>query len=318
MEKGEIQTTIKQTAEKLELRPSRVAKWFHTLATEGGEMSNEDFTRLTGLPQTHSGRLLSEMSVILEPPSKRVVVSRKFVELLQETTEGFSTQTDEEIKAKIKSKLQSYKLDKPKDKRNLDQFAATEETVARRVVKMLDEGDVQQRSIILLGDNDLTSIGIGLAEKAKRITVLDIDKDVLRTIEAISQDQGLEIETLQHDLRDPLPSEMEHQFDTVFTDPPYTMQGVGTFINRAVTLMRQRFDARIYLCYGNSDRARERELPIQKATTNRGLLIHEKSFQFNSYLGARSIGSRSSLFLLDWTPKTKTVPPLGKRFYTNE
>jgi predicted RNA methylase len=317
MKKKEIRTTIKQTAKKLELRASRIANWLNTLATEG-EMSNEDFTRLTGLPQTHSSRLLSEINAILEPPSKRVVVSREFVAPLQETTERLLTPTGEEIKAKIREKLQSYKSTKPKDKRKFDQFAATEETVAIRVVKMLDEGDVQQRSIILLGDNDLTSIGIALTREAKRITVLDIDKNVLRTIKAISQDQGLEIETLQHDLRDPLPSEMEHQFDTVFSDPPYTIQGVGTFINQAIKSMRQRFDARIYLCYGNSDRARERELPIQQEITNRGLLIHEKNFQFNSYLGARSIGSRSSLFLLDWTPKTKTTPPKGKRFYTNE
>jgi len=48
------------------------------------------------------------------------------------------------------------------------------------------------------------------------------------------------------------------------------------------------------------------------------LLIKTKLSQFNKYSGAESIGSQSSLYVLDWTPSTKIVESNLKKIYTND
>mgnify|MGYP001597733675 FL=1 len=168
-----------------------------------------------------------------------------------------------------------------------------------------------------MGDDDLTSIAVGVTKQAKRITVFEIDERLTSLIEKISLEYDLGIEIVKKDLRSPFSREYLSQFDTVFTDPPYTGGGISLFLNRGIELLRKRYVSRLYLCYGNSDRARERELEIQKIINEKDLLIHSKHFQFNKYIGAESIGSSSSLYLLDWTPKTKSTNISGK-FYTNE
>lgn len=93
--------------------------------------------------------------------------------------------------------------------------------------------------------------------------------------------------------------------------------GISPFLNRGIELLYKRLQSRIYLCYGNSDRARERELEIQRLINGKGFLVKEKLAGFNKYYGAESIGSTSSLYLCDWTPKTKIKAPINEDIYTN-
>ncbi|MCS7092315.1 MAG: bis-aminopropyl spermidine synthase family protein [Patescibacteria group bacterium] len=94
----------------------------------------------------------------------------------------------------------------------------------------------------------------------------------------------------------------------MFTDPLYTPKGINLFVSRAIeTLDRQNQTARIYVCYGNSYRAKERFLPIQKVLTDSGLMLRWVFDRFNRYEGAESVGSASSLYIAKITPKTKPL-----------
>ena len=100
---------------------------------------------------------------------------------------------------------------------------------------------------------------------------------------------------------------MKGKFDTVFTDPPYTPEGISLFVSRAIeTLDKKNQTARVYVCYGNSDRAKERFLPIQDVLTDSGLMLRWV-FRFNRYEGAESVGSASSLYIAEVTPRTKPL-----------
>ena len=121
-----------------------------------------------------------------------------------------------------------------------------------------------------------------------------------------------------YDVKNELAPEFIHNFDTVLMDPPYTTEGMSVFINRGIELLKVDLNSRMYVAYGNSDRAREKEVEVQKIILNKGLLIKEKKYQFCRYHGSVSIGSRSSLYLLDWTPKTKVTVLTGGKFYTYE
>ena len=179
-------------------------------------------------------------------------------------------------------------------------------------------GDIYQRRLAFLGDDDLTSVACALTHQAKSITVFEVDDRLISLIETVSKKLNLDITVVKQDLTNSLDKKYSHSFDTVFTDPPYTPSGVSLFTNCAVELLDPKLTSRLYLCYGNSDRAREREVAIQKIISDFGFLIHKKYFQFNHYSGAYSIGSQSSLYLLDWTPQLKTKTISLEKIYTHE
>lgn len=157
-----------------------------------------------------------------------------------------------------------------------------------------------------------------LVGKAKKITVFEIDDRLNKLITQISKENNLNIEVIRQDLRQPILQEYFNKYDIIFTDPPYTIEGVNIFLNQAINLMKKNFLGRIYLCYGNSDRAREREVEIQKLILDHNLIIKAKLNHFNQYYGAESIGSQSSLYVLDWTPSTKIIKSNSKKLYTND
>ncbi len=116
------------------------------------------------------------------------------------------------------------------------------------------------------------------------------------------------IKRIRYDLRKPIPKELKCRFDTVFTDPPYTPNGIRLFVSRAIeALDKKNQAARIYVCYGNSDRAKERFLPIQEVFTGSGLVIRWVFDRFNRYEGAESVGNSSSLYVNEITPRTKPL-----------
>jgi len=209
---------------------------------------------------------------------------------------------------------------RPSADRALDQFTATEETVYRRVKLMEHNGDIKDKRILLLGDDDFVSVAIALMSDAKSITVLDIDKRILHTIKEESRDLVPVISTVGYDAIKPLPKMYKDTFDTVFTDPPYTTNGIELFLSRAVTAINSRNRcSRIYLCFGNSDASKERFLPVCEIITKSGLMIREVRDKFNRYTGAESIGSTSTLFVLEYTPQTEALIKVNydKKIYTN-
>ena len=129
----------------------------------------------------------------------------------------------------------------------------------------------------------------------------------------------MNINTTQHDVHTTLPKNHQGKYDVVFTDPPYTSNGASLFLSRAVSaLNKKNLAARIYLCYGTSDRAKERLLPIQETILIHGLITRWVFDKFNRYQGAESIGS-STLYICEVTPQTKTIisKDYHESIYTN-
>lgn len=238
----------------------------------------------------------------------------------------------QEQRERVLTFFSKYKEARPKPERNLDQFFATEETVLRRAILLGDIPDISQKQLLFLGDDDLTSVVFSLLFKAEKVTVVDIDNRILRFVEMVSQKEGLSIETLEHDLRTPLPKSEFRRYDIAFFDPPYTPEALNTWLNRAIEstitagpdrkkkkpelLSRKRY----FLCYGYTDRETERGLKVQQVLTSLGLVIQEKIRDFNGYYGAESIGSKSDLFVLQPTPKvdTRKLDIARSQFYTGQ
>jgi len=304
-------------SKKLELRRGVIGK-FLDLISQPSKYSSKDLIRKLGLPKTHLYRLIHEFTDILEKDQKYIFAKKNMVNEIRELSNIINQSEKNYNLNEIRRVLKKYQKLRPKPNRDLDQFNATIETTVKRVKKLLKNGDLKGKKVAFLGDDDLVSVATALTYKCNKITVFEIDKRLNEFIAKISKENDLGIEIVEQDLLQPIDKKFLDEYEVIFTDPPYTVEGVNIFLNQAIRILKKDFLGRIYLCYGNSDRAREREVEIQKLILSHNLLIKTKLSKFNKYVGAESIGSQSSLYILDWTPQTKTVNTNLKKVYTNE
>jgi predicted methyltransferase len=199
---------------------------------------------------------------------------------------------------------------RPKAKRKLDQFGATEKTLAGRANLLASRGFLTNSKILFLGDYDLTSLACVPLAKNTEIWALDLDQEVL---EVIRQGGKEAVRTVQHNLCSPLPKRLIASFDCVFTDPPYTPEGVALFLSRSLESLAKGDRARIFLCHTSLDPVRV--LAAQERILAHGVVIEELLPGFNEYIAAKTIGDTSNLYLLRPTPKTR---PLIKGEYRGE
>ena len=201
---------------------------------------------------------------------------------------------------------------RPAVKRELAQVFATPETVARRARRLVATGEAQ-RGVLFLGDDDLTSLALRLLLEAagledRRVRVLELDEELV----AFLRERG--VEATRHDLREPIPKDLDGRFGCVFTDPPYAPEGFGLFLSRAVPALKN--DGRVWVCFGQSRRASERGLHKQRLLAEIGLLVEEVVPDFSRYEGAESIGARSALWVTRRTPMTRPLSYAGGELYT--
>ncbi|MHB2015713.1 MAG: bis-aminopropyl spermidine synthase family protein [Candidatus Xenobia bacterium] len=115
---------------------------------------------------------------------------------------------------------------RPRVKPELEQLPIIPWTAQCRARRMLDCGDA-----LLLGDDDMVGVALRCAG-APLPCVIDVDDELVQHFAA------LDIPALRHDLRDPLPAEMNRRFDVVETDPPWAAAGMSVFVRRAAEALR--------------------------------------------------------------------------------
>jgi predicted methyltransferase len=185
----------------------------------------------------------------------------------------------------------------------LDQSHCTPETNVRRTALMYEEGALAGKNVLVLGDDDSVSLAIALAGKAlspsgklaRRTVALDTDERILRHLAAAAAQEGVAIETVQHDVRTPLPADLKAAFDTVSTDPPYTLPGLELFLSRAVDALKPA-GGRIYLHFGH--RPPDEQVQVQRIIAGMGLVIERLVPGFNEYVGAGVLAGVSDLYVL--------------------
>ncbi len=177
----------------------------------------------------------------------------------------------------------------------LDHVTATPETVLARAAWIRDTYDVHGAHLLFLGDHDLTSLVTCLVNPSVRVTVVDVDERVLAHIDGVAAELGFDIHTVHADLRFGLPPVVSGA-DLVFTDPPYTPEGVALFTARAAERLAGP-GSRILLAYGFSDRSPALGHKVQLEILRLGMVFEAVLPRFNRYYGAQAIGSASDLYV---------------------
>ncbi len=122
---------------------------------------------------------------------------------------------------------------------NFNQGLISFPDLALRASFMYERGDLEDRSILLIGDDDLFSLYLGMLGMVQRILVLDIDKRILRFIEEKAGELGLNIETMEFDLSRSLPHQLHHAFDVFISEPPEGIKGMITFLKRGIRSLNE-------------------------------------------------------------------------------
>ena len=125
--------------------------------------------------------------------------------------------------------------DRPAPRQDFDQGYVTPETTVARVALMRRRGDLDGKRLLVLGDDDLMGLAAALVGTAQAITVLEVDPELVAFIRKTAERLGLALDVREHDLRDPLPSDLLKAFDTFTTDPVESYDGCRLFLGRGLS-----------------------------------------------------------------------------------
>ncbi len=180
----------------------------------------------------------------------------------------------------------------------LDQSHATPETALRRALYLYEYDALEGRDVLILGDDDLSSLAVGLLSEflglqVRNLVVLECDGRLVDYLRGTAGRAGYPLEARRHDLRQDLPDELVGRFDVFLTDPPYTLEGLDLFVSRGVTGLRSGAGKQGYVCFGH--RSPQETAEAVGALTQMGLAPVEIVPDFNRYVGAQVLAGISQM-----------------------
>ncbi len=195
-------------------------------------------------------------------------------------------------------------LKKEKPDLSIDQTECTIETSLKRAILALENDALFGKTIVCVGDDDLISISISVLLRklfdsqenhTTKVTVIDFDNKILNLIKSYN----LNINVVSHNLILPLSNELCGKFDVIFTDPPYSINGLKLFLCRGRFLLKNSF-GRIFLSFSEKDNYSR--LIMQNMFLSLNFIVNSILHGFNEYYGAEIIGNKSNLIILDAFP----------------
>lgn len=247
-------------------------------------------------------------------PSARTAYRERFaLDELHRQSSGTGEQTDA---GEALGRLREFIAAGPRPSTALDHVTATAESVLARAEWMRENYDLRGAHVLCLGDHDLTSLAVAMVAPSAVVTVVDLDERVLAHIDSVAAEHGLAIRTLHTDLRFGLPPAVAGWADLVFTDPPYTPEGIGLFTARAAECLADQH-SRVLIAYGYSDRSPALGHKVQSELLRLGMVFEAILPAFHRYFGAQAIGSASDLYVCQPTSQTRKLAPKQAGIYTH-
>ncbi|TYK46857.1 bis-aminopropyl spermidine synthase family protein [Actinomadura decatromicini] len=282
-----------------------------TLLADGSWWTLADLVRETAAPRRSVEALLASLKV--ERAGDRFRLTGDVGELLRYRPFTPADPVEHLLRdhAGVVERMTELITGAPRGRHVLDHVAATPDTVVRRALLLGARFWLPGARLLCVGDHDLTSLAVGLVHPEVETLVVDVDERILAYIDARAAELGLRVSTRWADLRLGLPPSAAEYADLAITDPPYTPDGVGLFVARAVQGLREQARGRVLLAYGASDRTPALALKVQNALRDLNLVSEAIYPDFNRYHGAEAIGSAADLYVL--RPTAKSLPAASAR-----
>ncbi len=182
----------------------------------------------------------------------------------------------------ILSRYREIARNRPRPTAEYDQGYIKEEDVMRRIAFIYERGDLENTDILVIGDDDLISLGMALTGLPRSIVVLEIDERLINFINEHAEKHGLPVEAHRFDVREDLPDELRGKFDVFITDPVETIEGITLFLSRAASGLRGRGSSGYFgLTHLEASLPKWRE--IQKRLLSMQFVITDMLRDFNIY-----------------------------------
>lgn len=183
----------------------------------------------------------------------------------------------------ISEKFHEIQKSRPAASHDFDQGYVTPGTTVARFVLAYERGDVEGRDILVLGDDDLVSIVLGLSGLTGSITVVEIDSRLTDFIRNTAETNGFSVNVQDFDLRNPLPEEHAGRYDTFFTDPPETIMAADAFIGRGVSSLKGTGSAG-YFGFTRREASLRKWFDLQRLLLGYGVVITDIIHNFSEYV----------------------------------
>jgi hypothetical protein len=271
-----------------------------------GDHDLGELVRLSTAPRRSVEDVLAALGDDLDRSGDRLRISPGVAaSYLQYSAPRYADPLDEAVAThELLPKVAEWVAEVPSPLAALDHVQATPETVLRRALWLDARYDLVSARLLFLGDHDLTSLAVRAVCPSAELTVVDLDERVLAYLDERGE---REIRTVHTDLRVGLPPALGSGFDLVFSDPPYTPEGMGLFAARGVQALREPSEGRLLFAYGYSPRHPALGAQVQRSLATLGLTFEAILPGFNRYFGAQAIGSAADLYVCQPTAKAKKI-----------
>lgn len=182
--------------------------------------------------------------------------------------------------------LQEFKriaAERPEATQEFDQGPIPPENTLLRVVVLYERCDLEGKDLLLLGDDDLTSVAAALTGLPRRIHVLEADPRLVEFLADLAKRyrwEGFQVE--RYDVRWPLPPQLRGSFDTFLTDPTETLLGFSLFLSRTAAGLKGKGSAG-YFGLSHLEASREKWQEIQRRLLGMNFVITDAIRGFHEY-----------------------------------
>ena len=172
---------------------------------------------------------------------------------------------------------------RPKETAEFDQGVVPPGNSIRRAEFVYLRGDLENKKLLFLGDDDLTSIAMMLTGFPKEIQVIEVDKRIVEYINDVAKNYNLNVKATLYNAMDPLPDEFKGKFDAFSTDPVETVPGMRLFISRCVESLAGE-GAAGYFGVSHYESSLKKWLGVEKDLLAMNLVTTDILRDFNHYL----------------------------------
>lgn len=172
---------------------------------------------------------------------------------------------------------------RPEAIRNFDQAYVTASTVFSRLAIADSRGDIRNRDILILGDDDLMTLALALSGLPERIVTFEIDSRIVDFLEYYCKDMNVDVQVEKRDLRQALSVDMVGRFQTFFCDPPESISGMKLFLQRGLAGIKGPGCCG-YFGLTHVESSYSKWGALQKLLLDSGLVITDLISDFNEYV----------------------------------
>ncbi len=186
-------------------------------------------------------------SKFLIKKNNRWSLSKKGVQIIEKNKPSFfrcNCNVGFKIPKKILKKAKEYCNLRVIPNVEIDQCPTKPKDLAQRIVFMYENGDINDKQILCIGDNDFASLLMFEIGRPKEVVVIDIDERVLSIIKRIAKRKKWQIKIKKFDIRklsrETFPKNLENRFDVFQTDPPYTEVGFKYYLALGMVALKRK------------------------------------------------------------------------------